>query len=73
MPGQQHYPLYQMKIDGELRWCSLPSAGEWYDCGHIKVEIGAFVLEAEGAHPRAMTAEDRDKIVKAADDYSASK
>lgn len=69
-----NYPRYEMIFEGGSHYVPLEQAGEWFDCGWVKVEIGQWVLQTnDGKSRRSMTSADRDAIRDAADRYSESK
>lgn len=70
--GRAKYPLYEMWIEGKKEYLSLGRAGSAYNNGFVAVEIGEWVLYAEG-RTRRMTDDDRAAISDMADDISDSK
>lgn len=66
------YPKYLIITNGRRQWLPLRQAGIAWDNGWAKVEMGSFVLEADGTE-RPITAAEQVQIQDIADDYSASK
>jgi len=72
MSKPAEFPKYLMKINGERKFLSFRDAFVFYDSGSLLVEFGRYVLN-EDFSVRKMTDEDRTKISRSADNYSASK
>ena len=68
----KEFPRYQMVIDGATHWLPIQRAGVAYDNGWQRVKIGDRVIERDGTE-RAIANDERRKIVKIADEHSASK
>jgi hypothetical protein len=66
------FPKYMIITDGKRQWLPLRQAGVAWDNGWARVEMGSFVLEADGSE-RPITDSERAEIQDIADDYSASK
>ena len=67
----RHRPARNMKWT-EV-WVSFPEAARMCDSGFMDVEFGEWVVDFASESIRAITAEDKEVIAHAADEYSVSK
>lgn len=72
MSESANFPKYLMKINGNRKFLTFKEAFVAYDSGSADVKFGQYVLK-EDFSVRKMNDDDRSRIIKAADEYSASK
>ena len=70
--SMQDNKRYMMIVDGNTHFLLLRETAQVYDSGWVPVEFGDLVL-LEDFTTVVMTDEDKQKISRLADDYSASK
>jgi hypothetical protein len=63
-PERDLFPQYQLHVDGKDQWLTLERAADAFFDGKLHEGFGDSVIDAEGAPPRPMTNEDREKIIQ---------
>ena len=66
-------PKYLLSVNGEKKFYPLAQAGIVWDNGFADVRMIGLVLEEDGVTVRDIRDDEKRRIQKIADDYSASK
>ena len=72
MTTTEHFPKYLMKVGEKRIFLKFAEAAQVYNSGTCNVSFGQYVLDSDFS-VRKMEDNDRKKISRAADAYSASK